>query len=112
MVKTEELVDELSATVEEFDEYDELVEAGEEYESNEVAQELLAELRRLENEIQRARNEGESHESLHEEHSETQEELNSLDVVQAYYEAADEFQDRLDEEFNQHLNDMPFDLAV
>lgn len=86
-------VENLAVAIEQLDEYEEFEEAAELYENDEDAQELLADIRILENEIDKAHKNGEDHEEhmdKHDELEELYEELQGMDVVQEYNEAAAE----------------------
>lgn len=93
MTDIESKVEELADEIEELDEYDRFEEAAEAYENDEEAQQLLLDIRRLENEIEVAHHKGEDHEEHEEKHEELEElyeELHSLDVVVEFNEAAEE----------------------
>lgn len=109
MSETEELVNRLQEEVSSFDEYQELEEAKEEYENDSEAQDILVRIRQKENELEIAHNNNEDHnehQEVHEQLAELEQELDQLDVVQRYYQAAENFQERLDEEVNQHFDIM------
>lgn len=115
MAEIEELTEQLTEEIQEFSEYQELVEAEGEYENDSEAQELLVQIRQTENEIRKAHREGEDHskhEELHGELENLQDELDQLGVVQRYYEAAEEFQERLDESVNDNLDDTRFEITL
>lgn len=84
-------IENLADSIEELDEYETFEDAAEVYENDESAQELLADIRILENEIDKAHQQGEDHEEHMDKHEELEElysELQDMDVVQEYNEAA------------------------
>ena len=93
-------VEKLADSIEQLDEYDAFESAAEEYENNEEAQELLIQIRELENNIQIAHQEGEDLDDIEDKKEKLNnlyKELQEIEVVQEYNQAAEELGSELEE---------------
>lgn len=107
MTDFEDPVQELAEQIRSLDEYEEFINARDKVEDDSDAQEVLADLRRVENELQQAHAEDEpheEHEELHDEYHELQEQFTNMSVVVKYHEAAEALEEQL-REVNALLSD-------
>lgn len=96
----DDIAESLRDTIRALPEYDAYVDALEAVEADDDAQELLTEVRQLQNELHAAHQKGEAHDEhaeLHEDLEAAQQKLDNLDVMQAYHDAAEDLAEELDE---------------
>lgn len=112
--KIDELAEELGNEIEQLAEYQEFLTALKAYENNDEAQELLSDLRRVENELISAHQKQEpheEHEELHDEYEELEQQLMELSVVSDYYDTVEVLEEKLSEINNTISENLRIDFA-
>lgn len=115
MSDIEEHAKALGEAVAELDEYEALVEAEEQINNDPDVREQFQKTRELQNKLVVAHQEDDGHdehEELHEQYEKAQRELNQMDAMQEYNEAAAALNERL-QEVNEHISeDLVIDFAT
>lgn len=107
MSDIEEHAKALGEAVAELDEYEALVEAEEQINNDPDVREQFQKTRELQNKLVVAHQEDnghDEHEELHEQYEKAQRELNQMDAMQEYNEAAAALNERL-QEVNEHISE-------